>query len=550
MAIYSLNHSAIGKQTHAAGTAGAHVRYVTRKQAVPEIIANLIPANRNEARAWMEKHEAESRKNARVCDKLIVALPIELDAAQRLALARDFAAKLTEGRVPYYGAIHAAGKDASNPHLHLIVVDRDPETGKRHLLTSEKGSTERFRGLWEQVCNEHLASAGIDTRIDRRTLEAQGIERAPQIHVGAEGQHMNDNVRRPESQAREVGIAAGKKTRQVDYPAIDQGRTRKEFNDQLIDANLLKAKLSPDFGTRKRAEVELRLRTMKKLDDQRFAEARRALTRRDREARALAWQQHQAARKALQEDRDTKAARVRDTIKEQFAPAWAEYADWKTQAWHKLAQDKRDQVARVRHAHACIAQMKRGVHFQPGMLRPVFGQAAAKPSEAAFALKREEAARRKAISDRQSQTLKERLGQTLSQSRAAMAAEKQRYQDQRAEFQRSQREQWRELFRQQIEAREVRDAFRKKQEAVIGQVEGAMRKTDVGWPREQPARAVFGLQAANSNKADQVASHFEAAGRKADPGWASAPPARAVFGRAAGDSSSRPKHSTPTLGRG
>ena len=112
LAIFSLNHSAIGKTTHASGTAAAHVRYVTRRQAQPEIVARLIPEDRNAARAWMERHEQTSRKNARVCDKLIVALPVELTPSQRLALVRDFADQISEGRVPYLSLIHIFARQA------------------------------------------------------------------------------------------------------------------------------------------------------------------------------------------------------------------------------------------------------------------------------------------------------------------------------------------------------------------------------------------------------------------------------------------------------
>ena len=37
MAIYSLSHSSIGRTTHAAGTAGAHVMYITRQLAARQV---------------------------------------------------------------------------------------------------------------------------------------------------------------------------------------------------------------------------------------------------------------------------------------------------------------------------------------------------------------------------------------------------------------------------------------------------------------------------------------------------------------------------------
>ena len=87
MAIYSLHHSAIGRTTHRPGTAGAHVSYVTRPRAASAVLAARMPMP---ARAWFDAEEAASRKNGRVADKVMCALPRELDAAQRQALIRRF----------------------------------------------------------------------------------------------------------------------------------------------------------------------------------------------------------------------------------------------------------------------------------------------------------------------------------------------------------------------------------------------------------------------------------------------------------------------------
>lgn len=137
-----------------------------------------------EARAWLDEQESADRKNARVIDKVTIALPRELDAVQRVDLVRAFAAEVTQGRVPWLAAVHDQGKDAENPHAHVVVRDRDLETGKRALNMSEKGSTEMLRETWERACNVALERAGVDERIDRRTLEAQGIEREPTKHIG------------------------------------------------------------------------------------------------------------------------------------------------------------------------------------------------------------------------------------------------------------------------------------------------------------------------------------------------------------------------------
>jgi len=43
---------------------------------------------------------------------------------------------------------------------------------------------EQWRANWADCCNAKLQKKGLDDRIDHRTLEAQGIDREPTIHVG------------------------------------------------------------------------------------------------------------------------------------------------------------------------------------------------------------------------------------------------------------------------------------------------------------------------------------------------------------------------------
>ena len=189
MAIYHLRHASVGRSTHAAGTAGAHVSYITRAGACREVLGSDMPVpaageRGGEARAWLDQQENADRKNARVIDKVTIALPLELDATQRVELVRAFAAEVTQGRVPWLAAVHDQDRDADNPHAHVVLRDRDLETGKTALRMSSKGSTEMLRETWERACNAALERAGVDERIDRRTLEAQGIEREPTKHIG------------------------------------------------------------------------------------------------------------------------------------------------------------------------------------------------------------------------------------------------------------------------------------------------------------------------------------------------------------------------------
>jgi len=288
MAIYSCNLKSIGRTTHTAGTAGAHIRYIARLEAEPVLLADNMPLDPLEARSFLDRAERAARKNARVLDKIRIALPRELDEAQRAALVQDYMQDLTGGRsVPWYAAIHQTGTDAHNPHVHIAVHDRERETGKRVLCLSDSTRDRIKAGLpgpkavdwirerWEIVCNRALERAGVEARIDRRTLEAQGIDREAPIHIGPRASHIHGNVQRPGSQARVNGCG-----RVIDYPQIDKGKTRREFNAQIVDLNLERAVRSDNPVTAAWAAFE-----KDQLERDRALEDRLAAERRVRTAR-------------------------------------------------------------------------------------------------------------------------------------------------------------------------------------------------------------------------------------------------------------------------
>jgi len=236
VAIYSLHHTAIGKSTQARPhTTAAHVRYIARPQAMRHFEAARCPSRPSAAMRYFRAQEDLDRVNGRVSDKLMLALPRELNPKQRVELVRGFAEDATKGRAPWLAAFHDKGKDANNPHCHLVIRDRDPDTGMRVIGTSEKGSTERFRQMWERHANLALKKAGHTQRIDRRSLRAQGVDRPATIHEGPRAREMDFRGAAPTSRRREARNAPGARSgkRDINYPDIDRGRSRPQYNRML-----------------------------------------------------------------------------------------------------------------------------------------------------------------------------------------------------------------------------------------------------------------------------------------------------------------------------
>lgn len=260
MAIYSLRITPIGKTTQKAPfTAAAHVRYITRSSAASVVVSARMPDDPKGAMRWLRKEERADRANARVADKLVIALPRELSLAENVALVREFAEAVSRSRAPWIAAVHAKGKDRNNPHCHLMVRDRDPNTGERVSLFSAgpkevairlaKGLSEpmtihRVRALWEDVANRALARAGEKSRIDRRRLVDQGQFRLAQVHEGPNIRAMHGRGVRPVSKAMAAKNRALRKkgtpaSRIVKYQEIDGGLTRVEYNAYVREAPAL-----------------------------------------------------------------------------------------------------------------------------------------------------------------------------------------------------------------------------------------------------------------------------------------------------------------------
>ena len=239
MAIYSLHHSHIGKSTQERPhTAAAHLRYISREKATGGLFGARMPLQRKAAQQWIAEQEDSDRKNGRVVDKLMLALPRELGRAEREALVRRFAERVTEGRAPWAAAIHDQKKDLHNPHCHLVFRDRDVESGKRVFGTTERGSTERLRALWEEEANAALERGKHVARVDRRSLKARGIERQPTVHEGVRAQQMDRRGAHVLSKVRERrnGPGAVGSVRVVRYPEIDRGVSRPLYNRRLAES--------------------------------------------------------------------------------------------------------------------------------------------------------------------------------------------------------------------------------------------------------------------------------------------------------------------------
>lgn len=215
MAVYHFSAKTVSRSAGRSSTAAAAYRsgerivdertgeihdYTRKGGVVDSLVVLPHGGTMDRAELWNKVEAHHKRGDATVAREFVVALPAELDAAQRQELARSYARELADR----YGVavdvnVHAPGKDGNqrNHHAHILLtacycgptgtlgkkaVELDPIHCQRQKL---RNVVEAERERWEQHANRALEKAGQEARIDHRSLEAQGItDRLPGAHLG------------------------------------------------------------------------------------------------------------------------------------------------------------------------------------------------------------------------------------------------------------------------------------------------------------------------------------------------------------------------------
>ena len=210
MAIYHLRATMISRSAGRSATAAAAYRSAShiedhrtglsfdyRARGGVDHVEILTPADapgwaQDRAALWNAVEAAETRKNSQVAREIRVALPAELDHAQRVELVRDFCQRqfVDQGMVADI-ALHAPGRegDDRNHHAHILLTTREIAADGFTTKNRDWNAVEVLEGwreAWAQDANLAMELAGHAERIDHRTLEAQRIE-ALELSSAAEG---------------------------------------------------------------------------------------------------------------------------------------------------------------------------------------------------------------------------------------------------------------------------------------------------------------------------------------------------------------------------
>jgi len=204
-------------KTGAKGKAAAHACYIVREEKYREKLDLEYAENGNmpewagDPREFWKAADRYERANGLAYREIELALPRELDPDQRRELVLGFVDEHLGGDFPYTLAIHnprAAIERGEQPHAHIQFSERKldgiergqelffkranrsaPELGgcakdERWNGKERAEHLEVLRESWEEHVNRAYELALRPERVSCRSLEAQGIEREPERHLG------------------------------------------------------------------------------------------------------------------------------------------------------------------------------------------------------------------------------------------------------------------------------------------------------------------------------------------------------------------------------
>lgn len=267
MAIFHLNVKTVSRGS--GGSASGSQEYQDREGKHAKDKAEVLAKDSGNMPDWAKSQPSEywwaadvyERANARLCKRVEFALPRELGPETQKQLVSEFAKKLTDttdGPLPYSYAIHR-GHGQGNPHCHLMISERvnDGQTRSRedwfkraNPVNPAKGGARKTealkpkewlmetRSIWQNQANRALEQAGHKARIDHRTLEAQGIDRAPGKHRGVA---LNAMLNKGKLEPREVekDIQPGKMDKEAEIwqNLFNALQLKGKIENGMIDVN-------------------------------------------------------------------------------------------------------------------------------------------------------------------------------------------------------------------------------------------------------------------------------------------------------------------------
>lgn len=187
------------------------------------------------SKLWNKVEASEIRYDAQLSREMIIAIPRELDRNAMINLVREHvqASYVDRGMIADINLHHL---DSDNPHAHVMLIMREltiddqgsVSFGKKNRSWNDKKLVQTQKREWETLANQYLDRAGVETRIDSRSYEKQGVNKIPQIHVGSASSRL---------EKRGIKTQRGNHNREVAIANQEIANTQADINQtqQILD---------------------------------------------------------------------------------------------------------------------------------------------------------------------------------------------------------------------------------------------------------------------------------------------------------------------------
>ena len=160
---------------------------------------NAPPEFADRETLWNTAEAKEKRCDARLAREVEVALQVEFTLQEQKEILREYIQEnfVSKGMIADFSihdkkrgkSVNSEEHHAANPHAHIMLTTRDVSSdgfGGKNRAWDKRENVLIWREKWAEINNRKFEQKGLSERIDHRTLEAQGIDREPTIHMGHE----------------------------------------------------------------------------------------------------------------------------------------------------------------------------------------------------------------------------------------------------------------------------------------------------------------------------------------------------------------------------
>lgn len=200
------------------------------------------PKFRERSALWNAVELAENRKNSQTAKHIDAALPVEISRDEQIDLVRNFCQQcfVSRGMCVDF-VIHDKGD--GNPHVHILIntrkVDKNGFTQKERSW-NDKALLLEWRKLWADWCNHKLYYVS-DERVDHRSYKAQGVDKIPQVHLGAaacaikkKGYRTDKGSRNRRIALKNLDMEIEQQKRSLENIIKDRSSLRKDYLEAVV----------------------------------------------------------------------------------------------------------------------------------------------------------------------------------------------------------------------------------------------------------------------------------------------------------------------------